>query len=329
MARPRRAKNPEDGLGLLLRNLLIEAGQLDKAARLTPESQGSLTLMLKESCPSDIKGTRSDAEQWGQAYQLSGRLIDGRVPNDQNVTWLVALTGKKSADIKALRPRDFRSGGTTTLNVTQTITEHAMSDRHNSLRDPRAQPVTQCIRIGMTGASSVGKSTLALKLKEALGRRPDVGYIPMVDGVGRKLIQAGRSQDRETTFEDYGAYFREHLENLYNQPLTRYVIYTRTFFDPLAYADASGKLVGDWMNMARAAARMVAEKFSVYFYVPVEDGVPLEDDGLRSTDAVFQADLDRAVVRVLGEFVPWAKEVRGTVDERTALALAVIDALDV
>jgi hypothetical protein len=79
------------------------------------------------------------------------------------------------------------------------------------------------------------------------------------------------------------------------------------------------------MAMAKEMARLYSEKFSAYFYVPVEPHVPLIDDGIRSTDPGYQRKLDTTLRRVLSELMPSFTEIRGTLEQRVAEALGEID----
>jgi nicotinamide riboside kinase len=193
----------------------------------------------------------------------------------------------------------------------------SVGGRHR--RGPKAT-----LRIGISGSMSVGKKTLAGALYRELNGRSYIEQVVLFQDVGRQMIRAGRTADSATEFADYAAYFQRHLANINGRPMGC-MLHVRTLFDTIAYAEVNGNFTGEWMNMVREMARLCAEKFSAYFYVPVEPHVPIVDDGVRSTDPIYREQIDAAIGRVLREFVPSYVEVKGTVERRVTTALAAID----
>ena len=193
-------------------------------------------------------------------------------------------------------------------------------------RPTSARPVPVECRIGVSGSMSVGKKTLVAALQRRLEEREDVSQVAIFSDVGRTLIEEGRSSDKATRFRDYPEYFRRHLNNVLGRP-TGCTFHIRTVFDTIAYARVNGNLSGDWMPLAEEIGRLCSEKFDSYFYIPVEAFVPLEADGVRSTDPVYRERIDAAIKGVLREFVPTYVELRGTVEDRAAVALNEVDRL--
>jgi nicotinamide riboside kinase len=185
---------------------------------------------------------------------------------------------------------------------------------------------TRAIRVGISGASSVGKATLAQRLQDRLrSTRFNVGQVSLIHHVGREMIRPGRTHDDMTAFDDYAAYFQRHLRNLSGQPVGC-TIYVRTVFDALAYAEVNGNLTGVWMEMAHEIALLGAEKFHVYFYVPIEPHVPFVPNEYRNTDPAYRGRIDKFIRKVLEEFVPGFVELRGTLEQRLAAATAAVEA---
>jgi nicotinamide riboside kinase len=186
----------------------------------------------------------------------------------------------------------------------------------------RATNVT--LRVGISGSMSVGKKTLASALSNELNGRPYIEQVVLFQDVGRQMISAGRTADRATEFGDYAAYFQRHLANINGRPVGC-MLHVRTLFDTIAYAEVNGNFTGEWMSMAREMARLCAEKFDTYFYVPIESCVSIVNDGVRSTDPKYREQIDAAIGRVLREFMPSYVQVNGTVQQRVTTALAAID----
>ena len=182
------------------------------------------------------------------------------------------------------------------------------------------------LRAGISGSMSVGKKTLASGLYKELNRRSHFEQVVLVQDVGRQMIMSGRTADSATEFSDYAAYFQRHLANINGHP-AGCTLHVRTLFDTIAYAEVNGNFAGEWMSMAKEMARLCAEKFTAYFYVPVEAHVPITDDGVRSTDPVYRGRIDAAIGRVLREFMPSYIEVKGTIDQRVTIALEAIESI--
>ena len=180
------------------------------------------------------------------------------------------------------------------------------------------------MRIGISGSMSVGKRTLIKNLTEKL--RVSGFPTPIIYGdAGRMMIKEGKKADKETAFEDYPGYIRYHLTNMINRD-NGLVFYDRTIFDTIAYAETNGNFGGDWIEMAREVGRLCSNKFDLYFYIPVEESVPLVNDGVRSTDHNYRLAIDISIIHVLRRNLHNITELRGSIDDRVNKAFqAIVD----
>jgi len=228
------------------------------------------------------------------------------------------------AGITAARYRRDRADGNVRSMVAPAcdLIRQAMSNAGE-----RRRPDRIAYRIGISGSMSVGKKTLANALREQLNSHPLVDQVVVLEDVGRKMIKAGRTADKRTNFDDYAAYFRQHLANLNSLRRVGCVLHVRTLFDTIAYAEVNGNFAGEWMEMSREMARLCAQQFDIYFYIPVEPHVKIVNDGIRSTDPLYRDQIDVSICKVIREFAPQFVELRGTVEERVRKALLTIETL--
>lgn len=310
----RRSPRSDDELADLLRRKLVDAGALEPDAGLTGAARTALATMLQKVDleTAQVRGTK--ARSWGAAYALAGRLISGSSVIGRNLELVARLLDRPVADVGRARPRSSTSNWRDAL----------ASDRKAPPKglDTGVFAPVRAIRIGISGAASVGKSAFARALYEQLAGQAR-GNVQLISGVARTMIVSGRTRDHETSADDYAAYFRAHLENL-NRRSTGYMIYDRTFYDTLAYAYANRNLPPDWLELVHEVGRLVAAQFDIYFYIPLEPNVALEEDGIASTDSDYIEEIDRAIEKVLREYLHEFIVIRGDTEERLATALPAI-----
>lgn len=162
------------------------------------------------------------------------------------------------------------------------------------------------MRIAITGAMGVGKTTLTNQLSEALG-------IKLLPEVARQLIEEGHKLDGEATpeLELLTAYYQEKLEEGDDW------IADRCLIDILAY---STLLFTDEKLLNELDYRLYKAKYDIILYIPPE--FPIEDDGFRSTDSDFQKKIDQEILKILKEYKYYT--IKGTREERLLQALEII-----
>lgn len=181
--------------------------------------------------------------------------------------------------------------------------------------------------LAVSGAQGVGKTTFCQDLQVRLAQDPIVTREVFVrGGVARGLKDSGIPSDGATRAEDYALYFRAHFENLLSAPEDRITVLDRTFADTIAYAILNGNLHQHWLDCFEYVAKQLLRRVDVYFWIPVENHLGLEDDGVRSTDRQYQLALDRVMRETLSSVRDDIVEVRGSREERVAQALVAIDA---
>lgn len=176
------------------------------------------------------------------------------------------------------------------------------------------------IRIAISGAQGVGKTTFCTDLTAALTQsRIPPPSIEVRGNVARALIAKGVASDARTSADEYPRYLEAHIKNLFEPSTADFVICERTIVDTLAYARLNGNLEANWLSFASTLVRFTAVQFSAYFFIPIE--FALHGDGIRSTDVQYQRGLEQAIRSVLNDLAIDNWEVRGARVDRVQSAL--------
>jgi nicotinamide riboside kinase len=177
-------------------------------------------------------------------------------------------------------------------------------------------------RFVVSGTHSTGKTTLIRGLTDALQQS---GYkVWPIGEVARKVLAAGLPLDEEATTESYLMYLAEQLDALRTAPDDAIVISDRFLIDLLAYVETNANLdiPPDLVRVIELAAWLEAEQYSTVFYLPIE--FPVVSDGVRNTDELYRAAVDRTLLRLLSRVGPPVVTLTGNIQERIRQATAVI-----
>jgi nicotinamide riboside kinase len=177
--------------------------------------------------------------------------------------------------------------------------------------------------IAISGSISVGKTTLAKHLKCALETEIKNEEIILIDEVARKLIGKGVTSDEKTEFNDYARYFNEHFCKM-NSVKQGVYIFDRTMLDTLAYAEANKNVPEVWLSMLNEIAQLYSTLFDVYLYVPIEEFVPFENDGVRTTNIQYRDIIDEHMRKILLKYRDGYQSIHGTIKQRVDLAQKII-----
>jgi deoxyadenosine/deoxycytidine kinase len=169
------------------------------------------------------------------------------------------------------------------------------------------------MRIGLTGTMSCGKTTLAKALGETDYFK---NYITQTER-SRYLSNLGIPLNTDSTLPGQFVFLAERASEL----LQPNIITDRTIWDVCSFT-LSAKSINDWEKRAFVEAAMyLRDYYDVVVYVSPR-GVPVEDNGIRTTDLVYRLKIDAAIKMALEEYKPKKLiEVEGTTEERIATIL--------
>lgn len=165
------------------------------------------------------------------------------------------------------------------------------------------------MRILITGAMGVGKTTLAKHIAEARGYK-------ILPEVARIMAEEGYKLDKEITPEI-------ELEMLRRQVLLEQeenYIADRGLIDLLAYCLILFPEETELLNKVNLALADAVYDTVIY----LEPEFPIEDDGLRSTDVAFQKQIDETIKFILGTSKFKHHKVKGSKINRLNQVLKII-----
>ena len=174
------------------------------------------------------------------------------------------------------------------------------------------------MKIGLCGTMSVGKTTLVNALKELDYFK---GYITRTER-SKELMAMGIPLNTDSTFLGQTVFMAERA----NELLIDNIITDRTIIDVMAFAQASKSM--DWPNKEAFSeyARRLISQYDYIFYVSPE-GVEIEDNGIRETDAEYRNEIDIIIRHIIGQQKVRIKNygvLEGSTEERIKQMLEVI-----
>jgi nicotinamide riboside kinase len=148
------------------------------------------------------------------------------------------------------------------------------------------------MKIGLCGTMSVGKTTLVNALKNYLNLKD---YITRTER-SKELMAMGIPLNTDSTFLGQTVFMAERASEL----LIDNIITDRTIIDVMAFAQASKSM--DWPDKEAfyAYARRLIKEYDYIFYVSPE-GVEIEDNGIRETDANYRDEIDIIIRHIISQ----------------------------
>jgi GTPase SAR1 family protein len=166
------------------------------------------------------------------------------------------------------------------------------------------------MKIGFCGTMSVGKTTIVNVLKEL----PEFNEYYFATERSKYLRDLGIPLNTDSTIKGQFVFLAERASELIRPK----VITDRTIIDVMAFtrlAESIPYYIGDEIN--QAASYLIGE-YDYIFYVSPE-GVEIEDNGVRTTDAEYRELVDTEINRILRKFQHKIKKLiilSGTTEER-------------
>lgn len=184
------------------------------------------------------------------------------------------------------------------------------------------------MKIALTGAHGVGKSTLAHSLLETLSKQ------------GKTVVVTPEVPRLICDIVDDKEYFRRGNNSLLKQSLIMlgqlvieeraqnvdFQICDRTLFDHWAYSLSLFKeeiTTGKYEDLFEHFIKEHCQTYEAIFYIPIEFAP--KDDGVREDDVSFQKEIDSLIVGLLNKHKINYVQITGSIDERTTKILQAIN----
>ena len=163
------------------------------------------------------------------------------------------------------------------------------------------------MRIGFCGTMSVGKTTLVNALKEL----PEFKDYHFRTERSKHLMNLGIPLNTDSTLKGQLVFASERAAELMQEK----IITDRTVIDVMAFADLSKSMEDHEKFYLNATLFYLIDEYDILFYVSPE-GVEIEDNGVRETDANYRMAVDREIKSIVGMHRSNATIIIGTIEDR-------------
>ena len=166
------------------------------------------------------------------------------------------------------------------------------------------------MKIGLCGTMSVGKTTLVNALKDV----PEFkDYVTRTER-SKELMAMGIPLNTDSTVKGQAVFLAERASELMEEN----IITDRTIIDVMAFAKCSNSMYFFEAEDFCQFASYMLEEYDYIFYVSPE-GVEIEDNGIRETDADYRKMIDGEIQLLLTRYRHRVKnlvEISGSTEER-------------
>ena len=163
------------------------------------------------------------------------------------------------------------------------------------------------MKIGFCGTMSVGKTTLVNALKEL----PEFKNYKFRTERSKYLMEMGIPLNTDSTLKGQLVFAAERASELMQEK----IITDRTIIDVMAFASLSESMSEGEKFYLNATIQPLMHEYDILFYVSPE-GVEIEDNGIRETDAEYRNEIDKKIKSLIQMFRGNTITIKGTVKER-------------
>ena len=163
------------------------------------------------------------------------------------------------------------------------------------------------MKIGFCGTMSVGKTTLVNELKK-LSEFKDYTFRTERS---KYLMELGIPLNTDSTLKGQLVFAAERASELMQEN----IITDRTVVDVMAFANLSKSMEAHEKHYLTSTLYYLIKEYDILFYVSPE-GVEIEDNGVRETDAKYRIAIDREIKSIVQMFRGNAITIKGTTKER-------------
>ena len=163
------------------------------------------------------------------------------------------------------------------------------------------------MKIGFCGTMSVGKTTLVKALKEL----PEFKDYTFRTERSKYLMEMGIPLNTDSTLKGQLVFAAERASELMQEN----IITDRTVVDVMAFADLSTSMDSAHKHYLNATLYYLIKEYDILFYVSPE-GVEIEDNGIRETNAEYRMAIDSKIKSITQMFRGDTITIKGTTEER-------------
>ena len=163
------------------------------------------------------------------------------------------------------------------------------------------------MKIGFCGTMSVGKTTLVNALKEL----PEFKDYHFRTERSKHLMDLGVPLNTDSTLKGQLVFASERAVELMQEK----IITDRTVVDVMAFCELSKSMEAHEKHYLSATLYYLIKEYDILFYVSPE-GVEIEDNGIRETNAKYRDAIDKKIKSIVGMYRGNTITIRGSVKER-------------
>ncbi len=166
------------------------------------------------------------------------------------------------------------------------------------------------MKIGFCGTMSVGKTTLVNALKEL----PEFKDYNFRTERSKYLMEMGIPLNTDSTVKGQSVFLAERASELMQEN----IITDRTIIDVMSFAQCSESINYLDKDKFEGLAACLIHEYDYIFYVSPE-GVEIEDNGVRETNAEFRKNIDNTIQHFLNKYGYRIKNltlISGSIEER-------------
>ena len=163
------------------------------------------------------------------------------------------------------------------------------------------------MKIGFCGTMSVGKTTLVNALKEL----PEFKDYHFRTERSKHLMDLGVPLNTDSTLKGQLVFASERAVELMQEK----IITDRTVVDVMAFCELSKSMEVHEKHYLSATLYYLIKEYDILFYVSPE-GVEIEDNGIRETNAEYRDAIDKKIKSIVRMFRGNTITISGTVEER-------------
>ena len=163
------------------------------------------------------------------------------------------------------------------------------------------------MKIGFCGTMSVGKTTLVKALKEL----PEFKDYTFRTERSKYLMEMGIPLNTDSTLKGQLIFAAERASELMQEN----IITDRTVVDVMAFANLSKSMEAHEKHYLTSTLYYLIKEYDILFYVSPE-GVEIENNGVRETDAKYRIAIDKEIKSITQMFRGNTITIKGTIEER-------------